>query len=104
MYPSNDDAFRLSRIAARYHPVRKSTRWEDVTNDPEVDIVVIGVLIGVGFSRIIADISADLLKAYVPTSAIITALTVSFLTGIVSGIYPAFKASRLDPVEALRYE
>ncbi len=35
---------RLSRIAARYHPVRKSTRWEDVTNDPEVDVVVIGVL------------------------------------------------------------
>jgi myo-inositol 2-dehydrogenase/D-chiro-inositol 1-dehydrogenase len=38
------DPGRLSRIAARHRPIRQSTRWEDVIDDPEVDTVVIGVL------------------------------------------------------------
>jgi putative ABC transport system permease protein len=63
-----------------------------------------GVFFGYAFSQILTGISRDMLKVYVAPSAIITALSVAFVTGMVSGLYPAYKASRLDPVDALRYE
>lgn len=65
---------------------------------------VLGVLVGTGFSKVIKDLSREMIKPHVPNSAIITAMTVAIVTGVVSGFYPAYKASRLDPIEALRYE
>lgn len=38
------DRAKLQRVAARYAPAHQSTRWEDVVADPEVEIVVAGVL------------------------------------------------------------
>jgi putative ABC transport system permease protein len=46
----------------------------------------------------------QILKTYTAPTAIIWALSMAIATGIISGIYPAYKASSLDPVEALRYE
>ena len=62
----------------------------------------IGILLGHGGSLLVK----QFLKWPVATSpgAILTAVVVSATVGVVFGFYPAWKASRMDPIEALRYE
>jgi len=69
----------------------------------------IGIAIGMGISKsieVIATIALQsaLLKAYFPWYLILGALMFSFLVGSLSGLVPAFRASRMSPVDALRYE
>jgi len=64
---------------------------------------VIGVLLGVGISLLI-NLAVPKLPSYVPLWAILMAVGVSMSVGLFFGMYPAVKAARLDPVEALRYE
>lgn len=60
--------------------------------------IILGILIGYGISSLLK------LTFVTPWQAIIAAFLTSFIVGLVSGLYPAIKASRLDPIEALRYE
>ena len=64
---------------------------------------VLGVVLAVGISKIII-LFVPSLPASIPTWAVISGLTVSIGVGILFGVWPARKASRLDPIECLRYE
>ncbi|HLF51903.1 ABC transporter permease [Flavobacterium sp.] len=60
--------------------------------------IILGILIGYGIS------SAIDFSFVIPWSAIVAAFITTFIVAVVSGSYPALKASKLDPIEALRYE
>ena len=64
---------------------------------------VLGVLLAVGISQLIM-LLVPSLPATIPLWAIITGLVVSISVGLIFGVLPARKASRLDPIECLRYE
>jgi putative ABC transport system permease protein len=63
---------------------------------------LIGILLGVGLSQLIGVLAGW--STIVTTSSIVLAFGVSVAIGIVFGLYPAVRASRLDPVTALHYE
>ena len=63
---------------------------------------VAGILMGVGLSQLIGVLAGW--STIVTTSSIVLAFGVSVAIGIVFGLYPAVRASRLDPVKALHYE
>ena len=63
---------------------------------------LMGILFGYFLSWLIA--RAAEWKTIVTSSSIMIAFGVSVVVGVVFGIYPAMKASRIDPIEALRYE
>jgi len=68
----------------------------------------VGVLIGMGMSKLVeiaaAQANFGILKAYFPWYLIVGALVFSFLVGSIAGVWPAMQASKLKPVDALRYE
>ncbi len=64
---------------------------------------ILGVVLAVGISKLVM-FFIPALPASIPTWAVITGLTVSIGVGILFGVWPARKASRLDPIECLRYE
>ena len=61
-----------------------------------------GIAVGLGIQRIVARFAGW--PVAVQPSAITLAFLFSALIGVTFGFYPALKASRLDPIEALRYE
>jgi putative ABC transport system permease protein len=63
---------------------------------------IIGILLGAGLSTLVSLLTP--LPSAVALWSVIAGLMLSVGTGLFFGIYPAYRASRLDPIEALRYE
>jgi len=62
----------------------------------------IGLVLGITMSRIIASFAGW--STIVTGGSLLLSFSVSVLVGLVFGVYPAMKAARLDPVQALHYE
>ena len=62
---------------------------------------VIGVIISFGVAELIDNM---VMPASISLPIVFVALMIGILTGVVSGLIPALRASRLNPIDALRYE
>ena len=64
---------------------------------------VLGLLMGIGISALVGRVQSTLTPVVDPRALMIS-FGFSVMVGVVFGLYPAWRASKLQPVEALRYE
>ncbi len=65
---------------------------------------IIGVAAGYGLIKLLIAIAPSENVPFVSLDSIVISVVFAILAGVLSGIYPALRASRLDPISALRYE
>ena len=87
-------------VGATPHLIRRQFLTEAIV------ICILGGIAGILLGLIIGNAVALVLEAsfLIPWIWIVVGIGVCVIVGIISGFYPASKASKLDPVEALRYE
>jgi putative ABC transport system permease protein len=83
---------------------RREILWQFLVE--AATLTLVGGVIGMAAWWLVSFVLAHAtsVPSYVPVGSVILALALAAFTGLLFGIYPASKAARLDPVEALRYE
>ncbi len=101
----------LASVTERTHEIgiRKSlgARRRDILTQFVIESAVMagaGGLIGVLLAALISQVIERFFTSSVPLSGILVGLALSAAVGLFFGIYPASKAAKLDPIEALRME
>jgi putative ABC transport system permease protein len=101
----------LASVTERTHEIgirksvgarRRDILWQFVIESGVM--ASIGGITGVVLATLIAQLVNRVFTASVPLSAVVLGLTLSASVGLFFGIYPASKAARLNPIEALRME
>ncbi len=87
-------------LGAKGATIRTQFLWESIL------ISLLGAGIGILLGILVGNIAAMVFKTgfVVPWIWVIIGVLICFLTGLFAGLYPAIKASKLDPIDALRYE
>ena len=90
----------IKSLGGKAGEVRAQFLWESIL------ISLMGAFVGITAGILFGNIVAVLLKTgfVIPWVWVITGVLVCTLVGLLAGLYPAYKAAKLDPIVALRYE
>jgi putative ABC transport system permease protein len=87
-------------IGAKGATIRTQFLWESIL------ISLLGAAFGILLGILVGNLASMFFKTgfVVPWVWVIAGVLICFITGLLAGLYPAIKASKLDPINALRYE
>lgn len=90
----------IKSLGGKAAEIRAQFLWESIL------ISLMGAMVGIIAGVLFGNIVAVLLKTgfVVPWNWVVAGVVVCTLVGLLAGLYPAYKAAKLDPIEALRYE